>query len=107
LAAPTEAESRLANRRVGSRQRENLERLRSGDVTGKLLLVGAALQKGEFSMTVIASGPGLVLVDDFMNLVAANSEAVQILAFPDSPEKLGHLSGWLTKKIRSCLIDRK
>jgi len=58
-------------------------------------------------MTVRASGPGLVLVDDFMNLVAANSEALQILAFPDSPEKLGHLSGWLTKKIRSCLIDRK
>jgi DNA-binding CsgD family transcriptional regulator len=41
-----------------------------------------------------------------MNLVAANSEAVQILAFPDSPEKLGHFSGWLSKKIRSCLIDR-
>jgi DNA-binding CsgD family transcriptional regulator len=58
-------------------------------------------------MNAVPSRPGLVLVDDFMNLVAANSEAVQILAFPDSPEKLGHLSGWLTKKIRSCLIDRK
>src|SRR5579863_10766119 len=58
-------------------------------------------------MNAIASRPGLVLVDDLMNLVAANSEAVQILAFPDSPEKLGHLNGWLTKKIRSCLIDRK
>ena len=58
-------------------------------------------------MNAIASRPGLVLVDDFMNLVAANSEAVQILAFPDSPEKLGHLSGWLSKKIRSCLIDRQ
>jgi DNA-binding CsgD family transcriptional regulator len=58
-------------------------------------------------MNAIASRPGLVLVDDFMNLVAANSEAVEILAFPDSPEKLGHLSGWLSKKIRSCLIDRQ
>jgi DNA-binding CsgD family transcriptional regulator len=58
-------------------------------------------------MNAVASRLGLVLVDDFMNLVAANSEAVQILAFPDTPEKLGHLSGWLTKKIRSCLIDRK
>lgn len=26
----------------------NLERLRSGDVSGKVLLVGAALQKGNF-----------------------------------------------------------
>jgi DNA-binding CsgD family transcriptional regulator len=58
-------------------------------------------------MNAIASRPGLVLVDDFMNLVAANSEAVQILAFPDRPEKLGHLSGWLRRKIHSCLIDRK
>jgi DNA-binding CsgD family transcriptional regulator len=58
-------------------------------------------------MNAIASRPGLVLVDDFMNLVAANSEAVHILAFPDSPEKLGHLSGWLSKRIRSCLIDRQ
>jgi len=58
-------------------------------------------------MNAVASRPGLVLVDDFMNLVAANSEAVEILAFPDSPEKLGHLSGWLAKKIRSFLIDRK
>jgi DNA-binding CsgD family transcriptional regulator len=58
-------------------------------------------------MNAVASRPGLVLVDDFMNLVAANSEAVQILAFPDSPEKLGPISGWLTKKIRSCLVDQK
>ena len=58
-------------------------------------------------MNAIASRPGLVLLDDFMNLVAANSEVVQILAFPDSPEKLGHLSGWLSKKICSCLIGRK
>jgi DNA-binding CsgD family transcriptional regulator len=58
-------------------------------------------------MNGIASRPGLVLVDDSLNLVATNFEAVQILAFPDSPEKLGNLSGWLTKKIHSCLVDRK
>lgn len=58
-------------------------------------------------MKAIASRPGLVLVDESLNLVAANSEAVQILAFPEPPEKLGNLSGWLTKKIHSCLLDRK
>lgn len=35
LGCGEEAESRLANRRVGSSQKGNLERLRSGDVTGK------------------------------------------------------------------------
>src|SRR5271169_774183 len=58
-------------------------------------------------MHAIASRPGLVLVDESLNLVAANSDAVQILAFPEPPEKLGNLSGWLAKKIHSCLVDRK
>src|SRR5271169_5349351 len=58
-------------------------------------------------MHALASRPGLVLVDESLNLVAANSDAVQILAFPERPEKLGNLSGWLAKKVHSCLVDRK
>jgi len=58
-------------------------------------------------MNAIASRPGLVLVDERLNLVAANSDALQILAFPETPEKLGHLNGWLSKKIHSCLLDGK
>jgi len=48
LAMATKAESRLANRRVGSSQKANLERLRSGDITGKVPHLGGALKQGEF-----------------------------------------------------------
>jgi DNA-binding CsgD family transcriptional regulator len=68
---------------------------------------GATLQNRGIPMNAIASRPGLVLVDESLNLVAANLEAVQILAFPERPEKLGNLNGWLTKKVHSCLVDRK
>jgi DNA-binding CsgD family transcriptional regulator len=73
----------------------------------KVLHWRAALQNRGTSMKAMASRPGLVLVDESLNLVAANFEAVQILAFPESPEKLGNLGGWLTKKIHSCLVERK
>lgn len=58
-------------------------------------------------MNAIASRPGLVLVDEKLNLVAANSDALQILAFPESPERLGNLNNWLSRKIHSCLLDGK
>jgi len=58
-------------------------------------------------MNATAMQPGLVLVDEALNLIAANVEAVRILAFPEPPEKLGNLSGWFAKKIHSCLLDRK
>jgi DNA-binding CsgD family transcriptional regulator len=40
-------------------------------------------------------------------LIAANFDAVQILAYPEAPEKFSNLNGWLTRKIHSCLLDRK
>jgi len=58
-------------------------------------------------MNGVASRPGLVLVDEALNLVAANFEAAQILAFPEPAEKLGSFDGWLTKKILTSLVDRK
>jgi DNA-binding CsgD family transcriptional regulator len=51
--------------------------------------------------------PGLVVVDRSLNLVASNVEAIQILTFPSSPEKIPHLEGWLTKRIRGGLVDRR
>jgi len=57
-------------------------------------------------MNVNASQPGVVLVDKSLNLVAANLDAVKILAFPEPPEKLGNLRDWFAKKIHS-LLDRK
>jgi DNA-binding CsgD family transcriptional regulator len=54
----------------------------------------------------INGGPGLVVVDDSLNLVASNFEAIQILTFPSSPEKIPNLESWLTKRIRGDLVDR-
>jgi len=68
---------------------------------------GVRLANKGLPMNAIASRPGLVLVDERLNLVAANSDALQILAFPESPEKLGNLNAWLSKKIHSHLLDGK
>jgi DNA-binding CsgD family transcriptional regulator len=55
----------------------------------------------------ILARPGLVVVDRSLNLVASNVEAVQILTFPALPEKIPNLQGWLTKRIRGGLVDRR
>jgi DNA-binding CsgD family transcriptional regulator len=64
------------------------------------------LTKQENAMSANASQPGVVLVDKSLNLVAANLDAIKILAFPEPPEKLGNLRDWFAKKIYS-LLDRK
>jgi DNA-binding CsgD family transcriptional regulator len=46
-----------------------------------------------------------VVVDRSLNLVASNVEAIQILTFPDAPEKIPNLGSWLTKRIRGGLVD--
>lgn len=58
-------------------------------------------------MSVAPDRPGLVVVDVSLNLVACNTDAIQILTFPENPEKIADLKGWLTSKIRSSLVDRK
>jgi DNA-binding CsgD family transcriptional regulator len=55
----------------------------------------------------ILGQPGLVVVDRLLNLIASNVEAVQIFTFPDPPEKIPNLKGWLTKRIRGGLVDRE
>jgi DNA-binding CsgD family transcriptional regulator len=54
----------------------------------------------------ILGRPGLVVVDRSLNLVSSNIEAIQILTFPSSPEKIPNLESWLTKRIRTGLVDR-
>jgi DNA-binding CsgD family transcriptional regulator len=49
--------------------------------------------------------PGLVVVDRSLSLVASNIEAIQILTFPASPEKIPQLDGWITKRIRGGLVE--
>ncbi|MGA7382839.1 MAG: helix-turn-helix transcriptional regulator [Terriglobales bacterium] len=55
----------------------------------------------------IRGRPGLLVVDRSLNLVASNMEAIQILTFPSLPEKIPDLEGWLTKRIRGGLADRR
>ena len=58
-------------------------------------------------MHTVPARPGLIVVDDSLCIVASNSEALQILAFPDRPENIQRLDVWLTNKIRVDLVDRK
>lgn len=59
------------------------------------------------SVNVAATRPGLIVVDTSLNLVASNTEAIQILTFPEPLEKIRHLDSWLTNKIRAHLVDRQ
>jgi DNA-binding CsgD family transcriptional regulator len=51
--------------------------------------------------------PGLLVVDASLGVVACNGEALQILAYPDQPEKIRHLDSWLSNKIRADLVGRQ
>ncbi len=53
-----------------------------------------------------AANPGFVVVDAALNLVASNSEAIQILVFPTHPEKIRQIDSMVSERIRSRLIDR-
>lgn len=51
--------------------------------------------------------PGLIVVDSGLGVVAYNGEALQILTYPDPPDKIRHLNTWLTNKIRSDLVGKQ
>jgi DNA-binding CsgD family transcriptional regulator len=48
---------------------------------------------------------GLVVVDSSLNTLAANAEAINILAFPHPAEKFGPMDRWLTRKVRADLVN--
>jgi len=50
---------------------------------------------------------GLVVIDPSCNLLASNAEAINILTFPERPEKIAHLEEWVSSRIRSRLLDRR
>jgi len=55
----------------------------------------------------VAARPGVVVIDGAMNMLASNSEAIQILTFPNTPDKIPHFEFWLADRIRSRLIDQR
>jgi DNA-binding CsgD family transcriptional regulator len=50
---------------------------------------------------------GLVVVDSSLTTLAANAEAINILAFPHATENFGPMDRWLTGKVRSDLVKPK
>lgn len=65
------------------------------------------MQEGKPKVHTTAARTGLIVVDPSMNLVASNVEALQILSFPDPPEKIPHLQTWVSNRIRAKLVDRR
>jgi DNA-binding CsgD family transcriptional regulator len=55
----------------------------------------------------IPTRPGLIVMDASWGVVAYNGEALQILTYPDQPEKIRHVEGWLANKICADLAGRR
>lgn len=58
-------------------------------------------------MRTAPTQPGLIVIDASLRVVASNGEALQILAYPDPPEKIQHLDTWLTNKVRVDLVGKQ
>ena len=57
-------------------------------------------------MHIAPARPGLIVVDASLSVIASNAEALQVLAFPERPEKIHNLDSWLANKVRSRLLQR-
>lgn len=73
--------------------------------SGAVATVGQSAEKGNQVHTA-PTQPGLIVVDTSLGVVAYNGEAVQILTYPDQPDKIRHLDSWLANKIRCDLAGR-
>ncbi len=58
-------------------------------------------------MHTVPDRPGLIVIDASLSVIAFNSEALRILAFPDRPENIRSLDVWLANKIRADLVERR
>jgi len=58
-------------------------------------------------VSVGTSQAGLLLVDNSLSTVAANLEAIQILTFPNKPDRIKRLETFLADKVRSGLVNRQ
>jgi DNA-binding CsgD family transcriptional regulator len=63
-------------------------------------------EKGK-SVHTAPARPGLIVVDTSLSVVASNAEVLQILTFPDQPEKINNLDTWLANKVRCNLLERR
>ena len=54
-------------------------------------------------MAIAPSRSGFLLLDASLNLIASNTEALQILAYPSKPERIKQLNVFLSDRIRGVL----
>lgn len=57
-------------------------------------------------MALGMSDPGLLLLDSNLTPVACNSQAAQILAFPNLPENIKRWHVFLTDRVRTNLVEQ-
>lgn len=58
-------------------------------------------------MTAAFTMPGFLLLNDGLQPIAFNSEAVQILAYPTKPERIQQKTEFLENKIKFSLLDKR
>jgi len=58
-------------------------------------------------MYAVAARPGIIVVDSNLTLLASNPDAVQILTFPDNPNRIPEFDKWVTNRLRTRLLDRR
>lgn len=58
-------------------------------------------------MPFAPSKSGFLLLDSSLNVVASNSEAFQILSYPNNPERIKQPGMFLSDRIRTGLVDHQ
>src|ERR1700733_11033931 len=53
------------------------------------------------------SQPGFLLIDKSLSTVASNPEAIQILTYPNLPERIKRIDVFLADKLRASLVSRQ
>ncbi|MBT9329586.1 LuxR C-terminal-related transcriptional regulator [Acidipila sp. 4G-K13] len=56
-------------------------------------------------MSMVMGEPGFILLDETLHPIAFNPAAIQILAFPNKPERIKPVNVFLSDKIRSSLLN--
>ena len=59
------------------------------------------------TVTMACAMPGFMLLNETLQPIAFNSEAVHILAFPTKPERIQQTPVFLNDRIRSSLLDHR
>jgi DNA-binding CsgD family transcriptional regulator len=54
----------------------------------------------------VSSQPGFLLLDNSLDAIASNQEAIKILTYPNAPERIKRLDILLADKIRTGLVNR-